>query len=81
MASQTFSVPAAKKDALVEVNWSRWSYDGLVKVDDEVVVKWNKGKWVPRRVEFEIHGQKAVILRTGWFIEKWLLDFNGLRYK
>jgi len=81
MANQIFRVSVSGKDAVVEVNWNRWSYDGEVRVDGNVVRRWEKGKWVPRRVEFEIGGEKAAIARTGWLVEKWLLIINGQNYK
>ena len=73
MASQVFSLNRNGKDIYVVVNWSRWSYDGDIKVDGKVVVRWIKGKWVPRKVEFKIGDENAEILRTGWLVEKWNL--------
>jgi len=77
MASQVFSLNRNGKDIHVVVNWSRWSYDGDVKVDGKVVVRWIKGKWVPRKVEFKIGDEEAEIVRTGWLIEKWFLLVAG----
>ncbi len=71
MAIQEFVLNRDGKDVHVLVTWSRWSYDGDVKVDGKVAVRWIKGKWVPRRVEFKIGNEDAAIVRTGWLIEKW----------
>jgi hypothetical protein len=81
MAIQKFMVSVTDKETTVEVYWSRWSYDGEVRVDGNVVRRWDKGKWVPRRVEFEICGEKATIHRTGWLVEKWLLIVNDEKHK
>ena len=59
--------PDLKKD-LVTLNMIR-----DIKVDGKVVVRWIKGKWVPRKVEFKIGDENAEIVRTGWLVEKWNL--------
>jgi hypothetical protein len=80
MAIQSFRVIAAGKEAQVEIDWSRWSYAGQIRVDGHIVKRWDKGKWVPKEVPFEINGEKALIKRTGWFVEKWILFLNDERY-
>jgi hypothetical protein len=77
MAMQVFNLNRNGKDVQVVVNWSRWSYDGDVTVDGKVAVRWIKGKWVPRKVEFKIGDENAEIVRTGWLIEKWNLVVEG----
>ena len=77
MARRTFNVAVAGQDTLVEVDWSRWSNAGEIRVNGKAVKGWGSGMWVPREVEFEIGDQKAVLVRKGLLWENWSLIIGG----
>ncbi len=81
MANQIFKVPTDGQEFMVEVNWSRWNYSGDIKVNGKVVKAWQKAKWVPKKVEFEVGNQKAEIRRGGWLVEKYTLVVNDKKYE
>jgi len=65
MARKTFNVVVAGQDTLIEVNWSRWSNAGEIRVNGRPVQAWGSGGWVPRQMGFEVGAEKAVLVRKG----------------
>ena len=77
MARKTFHVPVGEKDHLVEVDWSRWSSAGEIKVNGKVIKAWGSGWWLPREVEFEIGNEKMTLVPKGFMWENWVLIIKG----
>jgi len=77
MAKRAFSVAVAGKDHFVEVKWGRLSNAGQISVNGKVVKAWGSGWWVPREVEFEIEGQKAILVRKDIISENFDLVVGG----
>jgi len=77
MARRCFNVVVQSAEVMVEVEWSRWSNAGVVKVDGRVVQAWGSGLWVPREITFQVHGQPAKVVRKGLFWEDWALVIGG----
>jgi hypothetical protein len=80
MARKVFHIVVAGQDTLIEVKWSRWSNAGEIRVDGKTVKAWGSGMWVPREVEFEVRGEKAMLLRKGLFWENWSLVIGGRKF-
>ena len=77
MARRTFNIVVVGQDILVEVKWSRLSNAGEIRVNGKPVKGWGSGMWVPREVDFEVAGEKATLVRKGFFWENWSLIIGG----
>lgn len=80
MAKKQWNINVADKLHIVEVEWSRWSNAGELKVDGNTVKVWGSGWWVPREADFEVEGTKAFLKRKGMFAEDFDLYVGGRKY-
>ena len=74
MAKKQWNVNIADKLHVVEVDWSRWSTSGEIRVDGNVVQAWGSGLFIPREVKFMVEGTEAFLRRKGIFSVFFIYD-------
>jgi hypothetical protein len=80
MMDSTWSVEIEGKKHRIEVDYGRnHSRTGKLMVDGDEVQTWKNSQWldVPKKIDFEVGGKRAVLREKGLFTARINLFFEG----